>query len=159
MITLTPFRISAGSYMRLVLSLYLRRWWWVYAAVVAATAALGTIDSNFIILALMIVFIIFPMLLAYLYFYYGLAAESRYSILSKKAELTDEGLRLIFIDEKGEENGAELLKWSQFSGIQPMRNHLLLPFSGMKFRFVAIPYDSLTEESIKAIKRYLSSNK
>ena len=45
-------------------------------------------------------FIVLPMVLALLYFYYGFSPEARWSIMEKNAAIDERGIKLTFTDER-----------------------------------------------------------
>ena len=75
-------------------------WLWMVLPVAVCGMLAIFIDVRFIIVALMILFVILPMLLALLYFYYGLSPEARWSIMEKTATIDDSGISLVFADER-----------------------------------------------------------
>jgi hypothetical protein len=74
----------------------------VWLALPVATCAVLAIwvDVRFVIVAMMALFIVLPMILALLYFYYGLSQEARWSIMEKAVILDDKGITLEFTDER-----------------------------------------------------------
>ena len=87
--------------MRHLCSMFLAdNWLWMVLPVAVCGMLAIFIDVRFIIVALMILFVILPMLLALLYFYYGLSPEARWSIMEKTATIDDSGISLVFADER-----------------------------------------------------------
>lgn len=58
------------------------------------------IDMRFVIVALMVLFIVLPMILSLLYIYYGLSPEARWSIMEKTVTVDEHGITLDFTDER-----------------------------------------------------------
>ncbi|MCM1522428.1 MAG: hypothetical protein NC039_07230 [Muribaculaceae bacterium] len=83
------FTTTSGQYFSMVLSLWLRRYWWLPFVPVVILGALGISldDWRFILVALMLVFIIIPMGMSFLYTYYLLTPEARRSIRPKSVEI------------------------------------------------------------------------
>ena len=75
-------------------------WLWMVLPVAVCGMLAIFIDVRFIIVAMMILFIVMPMLLALLYFYYGLSPEARWSIMEKTATIDDSGITLDFADDR-----------------------------------------------------------
>ena len=75
-------------------------WLWMVLPIAVCGMLAIFIDVRFIIVALMILFVVLPMLLALLYFYYGLSPEARWSIMEKTATIDDSAITLDFVDER-----------------------------------------------------------
>lgn len=93
-----PCSVSAGDYLRELVSLWLPRNWWMIVLPPLPFAALCafTGDLRWAIVALMVIFIVLPMLLSLLYFWHMLAPELRLSLLPHRAEISAEGLRIVY---------------------------------------------------------------
>ena len=59
-------------------------WLWMVLPVALCGVLAVWIDVRFVIVALMVLFVVLPMLLALLYFYYGFSPEARWSIMEKR---------------------------------------------------------------------------
>jgi len=90
--------VSAGDYLRELVSLWLPRNWWMIVLpplpFVALCAFTG--DLRWAMVALMVIFIVLPMLLSLLYFWHMLAPEVRLSLLPHTAEISREGIRILY---------------------------------------------------------------
>lgn len=75
-------------------------WLWMLAPVAVCGILAVWVDVRFVIVAMMVLFIVLPMVLALLYFYYGLSPEARWSIMEKTVTLNEEGMTLDFVDER-----------------------------------------------------------
>ena len=75
-------------------------WLWMVLPVAICGLLAIFIDVRFIIVALMVLFVILPMVLSLLYFYYGLSVEARWSIMEKTATIDGTGITLDFTDER-----------------------------------------------------------
>ena len=75
-------------------------WLWMLAPVAVCGILAVWVDVRFVIVAMMVLFIVLPMVLALLYFYYGLSPEARWSIMEKTVTLNEEGVTLDFVDER-----------------------------------------------------------
>ena len=66
--------VTAGCYMKKLCGLFLAdNWLWMLAPVAVCAVLAVWIDVRFVIVALMVLFIVLPMILSLLYFYYGLS--------------------------------------------------------------------------------------
>ena len=93
--------VTAGSYMRELCLMFLAdNWLWLVMPVAVCAMLAIWVDVRFAIVAMMVLFIVLPMVLALLYFYYGLSQEARWSIMDKSVTIDDEGITLEFTDER-----------------------------------------------------------
>ncbi len=84
-----PFRTVSGDYFAVLLSEWIPRYGWTVLIPVLATAGYGCLshDERWLLVALMLVFIVAPMVMSFLYTYYMLAPEARRTILCKTVEI------------------------------------------------------------------------
>lgn len=75
-------------------------WLWLVLPVAVCVVLAIWVDVRFAIVAMMVLFIVLPMVLALLYFYYGLSQEARWSIMDKSVTIGDAGITLEFTDER-----------------------------------------------------------
>jgi len=100
-VTVRNCSVTSGCYMKHLCSMFLAdNWLWMVLPVAVCGMLAIFIDVRFIIVALMILFVVLPMLLAMLYFYYGLSPEARWSIMEKTATIDDSGITLDFTNER-----------------------------------------------------------
>ena len=94
-------KVSSGSYMRELCLMFLAdNWLWLVLPVAVCVVLAIWVDVRFAIVAMMVLFIVLPMVLALLYFYYGLSQEARWSIMDKSVTIGDAGITLEFTDER-----------------------------------------------------------
>ena len=144
------FKISPKDYQKILFNRFINRWWLVFAMIIGGISLLSFFNINFIYVALMVIFIIIPMIVTYLYFYYGLLPESRSAILEKSAEFTDEGIVYLYKqDDKPDRK--ELFKWECIKDVEVGKKWFLLVFKKNNYTFLCIPYSAFdsTEELSK----------
>ena len=91
--------VEVGTYMRHLCALFLAdNWLWMVLPVALCGVLAVWVDVRFVIVALMALFVVLPMVLALLYFYYGFSPEARWSIMVKTLNFTDESLVMDFDD-------------------------------------------------------------
>ncbi len=99
--TIESCSVSAGTYMRHLCTVFLAdNWLWMVLPVALCGVLAVWFDVRFVIMALMVLMVVLPMILALLYFYYGFSPEARWSIMDKAVTLDTEGLTLDFVDER-----------------------------------------------------------
>ncbi|MCM1075843.1 MAG: hypothetical protein NC411_00605 [Bacteroides sp.] len=111
-----PFVTTSGDYLSVLLSLWLPRYGWLVILPIAAFAACGVMfDVRFLLVALMLLFIVVPMLMSFLYTYYMLAPEARRAVIRKEVEISEgEFLKLTYLgpeekDEAAQRNSKRML--------------------------------------------------
>ena len=93
--------VSSGTYMRRLCGIFLAdNWLWMVSPLAVCAVLAIWIDVRFIIVGLMVLFIVLPMVLALLYFYYGFSPEAQWSIKEKQVDIDNDGLKLTFSDER-----------------------------------------------------------
>lgn len=101
-VTTAPFLTTSGDYFSVLLSAWLPRYGWTLAIPILAFAILGYVlhDERWMLVALMLLFIVMPMAMSFLYTYYMLAPEARRSVLRKRVEIVPGShLRLEYLPE------------------------------------------------------------
>ena len=94
-------RVTSSTYMRHLCLMFLAdNWLWMVAPVAVCAMLAFWLDVRFVIVALMVLFVVMPMLLSLLYFYYGFSPEARWSIMEKTATISDQAITLDFSDER-----------------------------------------------------------
>ncbi|HIX27466.1 MAG TPA: YcxB family protein, partial [Candidatus Barnesiella excrementigallinarum] len=86
----------------------------------------------FIYVGLIVLFLVFPMILMFLWFAYALHPDCRASILSKTVELKPNGLACIFDDGR-----TETIAWQQIEQINIISDDIIFHLS--KYVFFILP--------------------
>lgn len=175
----TPFVTASGDYLSVLMSLWLPRYGWTILIPLIVCATIGVvIDERFLLIALMLLFIVVPMLMSFLYTYYMLTPEARRAVLRKEVEIRDgESLRLIYLprektgeDEKSasrrmllpiareEERhepeikeivpGPELIPWSEILKVKYTARFRVYILRGPRLNFLLIPHASIPREEL-----------
>ncbi|MBQ9554883.1 MAG: hypothetical protein IJV05_01520 [Muribaculaceae bacterium] len=99
--TIANVSVTSGTYMRRLCGLLLsENWLWLVLPVALCAVLAIWVDVRFVLVAMMTLFIIMPMVLAIIYFYYGLSPEARWSIMPKDVTIHDRDIELAFADER-----------------------------------------------------------
>lgn len=133
------YKLSAGAYMKALFPRYMRSRWYLFAVVVVPFVALSFVDINFVYVALMALFLIVPMMLGYVYFYYAFSDDCVSSIRKCRVDTTEEGLCRRYYDDSDEEVGEQLERWDSFASAELSGEALLLYRKKKKFVFQMIP--------------------
>ncbi len=134
--------VTSATYMRHLCSLFLAdNWLWMVLPVAVCAMLALWVDVRFVIVAMMVLFIILPMVLALLYFYYGLSPEARWSIMEKTVTLSDEGLVMEFTDQRMKKHA---IGWDDVrSVIEKDDAALLMLAGGRRYTCLMLPASAI----------------
>ena len=168
-ITTRVFQITSGQYFSTVLSAWMKSRGWMLLIPVIIFLTIGLIhnDERWYLVALMVVFIIGPMVMSMIYTSYMLTPEVRRAVLPKRVTITPgESLRLEYVshrelagnDEKlpnvnedrlpapsaGEERlpQPEVIPWSEIAGESSTATHKVYRLKG-RLQFILIPWSAM----------------
>lgn len=87
------FKMGAGAFAREMIFRFGAIWLLLLSATAVAGIALGvTVDLRWLVVALLAIFILFPMLLMFLYYFYGLKRECYVNLIPHSLSLSPEGI-------------------------------------------------------------------
>ncbi len=138
--------VSAGEYARTVFSIFFAENWFWFLFPLIFFALLSVFDVRFLIVALMVLFIIIPMIGALLYINYLLTLETRWSIVEKELLVGDEGLTLRFAP--GNMKDAHI-EWRQLKGMFSKGGLLVFPLRMRRYQYLVIPLKSIEEQGVR----------
>lgn len=145
-----PYKTGSGDYIRTVAVLWTARWWWTIALPITTCFILATtINIAFAFVALMILFIIIPMIMSFLYFYYALTPEAIMAMRNKRLHIVpDKHIIVNYETATGDDDISATLppseiKWNEITGIEYRNHDMMLHLSGSRYRFLLIPYESI----------------
>jgi hypothetical protein len=128
-------------------------WLWMVLPVALCAVLAIWVDVRFVIVAMMVLFIVLPMVLALLYFYYGLSQEARWSIMDKTMAINDEGLTLEFDDERMKKH---VIPWDNVRNIIEKDDVVMLMLSGKRYTCLMLPA-SVVDPHVAQTLRQLAS--
>lgn len=135
-------------------------------------------DERFLLVALMLLFIVVPMLMSFLYTYYMLTPEARRAVLRKEVEISEgESLRLIYLPPEESENERrkrtkrielpvggsreeekplpplplpvpETIRWEDVIGVKYTARFIVYLINGPRLNFILIPHSAIPREAI-----------
>lgn len=127
---------------------------WV-ALPVAVTAATGvaTADIRWVMVTMMLLLVMFPMLMSWIYIYYMITPEARYLVLLKQVELTGNTLRVDYLPDDRYADDADYPGPSPFPTLAPetftvkrlvkWHGHLAVVIDAPRLSFVLVPLGAL----------------
>ena len=143
------FQVSAGRYMRRLCAMWFARNWWWFALPLVACAALTWVDVRWAIIALMLIFMVFPMILTLLYFNFAFAPVARLSVMEKSMMIDESGVRLSFTHERMNDHE---IRWSEIAKVQLANDNILLILRQGRFSFFMIPLEALSTDQVQTLK-------
>ncbi len=150
--TIENCSVTAGTYMRHLCMMFLAdNWLWMVAPVAVCAVLAVWIDVRFVIVALMVLFVVMPMLLALLYFYYGFSPEARWSIMEKSATVDGQSITLHFTDERMK---THVIQWGDVRTIIEKDDALLLMLKGKRYTCLMLPMSVVNPDVTKALRQF-----
>ncbi len=152
--TIENVSVSSGLYMRRLCLLFIADYWLWLVLPVALCAILALwVDVRFVIVAMMVLFIILPMVLALLYFYYGLSPEARWSIMDKIVTLDDRGITLDFTDERMKKH---VIRWDDVHSIIEKDDAVMLMLTGgRRFTCLMLPASVVNPDVAQLLREFV----
>lgn len=147
--------VSSGTYMGHLCSIFLAdNWLWMVAPVAICVMLAIWIDVRFAIVAMMILLMVLPMILALLYFYYGLSPEARWSIMDKQADLDNDGLTLTFSDERMKKH---VIPWDNVRYIIEKDDvWMLMLGGGRRYTCLMLPTSTINPDVAQAFRQFVA---
>ena len=150
--TIENCSVTAGCYMKRLCALFLAdNWLWMVAPVALCAVLAVWIDVRFVIVALMVLFIVLPMILSLLYFYYGFSPEARWSIMEKAADVGPEGITLTFTDPRMKKHA---IRWDDVRHIIEKDDALLLMLKGRRYTCLMFPASVIDPDVAQALRQF-----
>lgn len=150
-ISTTSFRIANKKFAVEMFRRYGAVWVWISVSMVAVATALAIFhDSRWVIVVLMIVFLVAPAVLAWLYFYHGLKPVSAVNVVEHRVAFGSDGMAIIVYPKPAvEEDGApqdtyrteQLLNigYDRVAGIEVGLSSVSLPVDKGRGGFLCVP--------------------
>ena len=128
-------------------------WLWMALPVAVCGMLAIFIDVRFVIVAMMVLFIVLPMVLALLFFYYGLSPEARWSIMEKSLDVDENGITLDFTDERMKKH---VIPKDGVRSIIEKDDVLILMLNGRRYTCLMIPA-SVVNPDVTQVLRQLAA--
>ena len=152
--TVRKCSVTSGCYMKHLCSMFLAdNWLWMVLPVAVCGMLAIFIDVRFIIVALMILFVILPMLLALLYFYYGLSPEARWSIMEKTVTIDDSGISLVFADERMKKH---VILRDDVRSIIEKDDALIIMLRGKRYTCLMLPASAVDPDVTQVLRQLVT---
>lgn len=134
------YKLTPTAYMRKLFRTWLAGHWYVFALIFMACAGMSFIVPQFVYIGLMVIFIIVPLMLAYVYFYYALSKECVSAIRNGLSEFSQDGITRVYLTPDGMLRGRESFAWTQFCRYEDCEDAIMLFLQGSRYKFHFYPY-------------------
>ncbi len=157
-----PYRTGSGHYIRTVAGLWAARWWWTIALPITACFIFAATNIAFAFVALMILFIIIPMIISFLYFYYALTPEAIMAMRNKRIHFSTKDITITYEPANEEDSTPAYppahIDWNDVISIEYRSRDMILHLKGSRYRFLLIPYEAIgSREQQTELNNILSS--
>lgn len=154
MITTKYFKISSTTYVRHCFFVWAEKWWWTLALPIGIFVIMGLSDARYFIVAFALALIVYPGILALLYFNYALRPYAAYALLSRRLIFSGDG---IYIDyEPSEEHSVPSntqISIDMISKIEDEGGAMIIVLKTSKYDCIIVPEESFgSGEFAKALK-------
>ena len=128
-------------------------WLWMVLPVAVCAMLAIFIDVRFVIVAMMVLFIVLPMVLALLFFYYGLSPEARWSIMEKSLNIDENGITLDFTDERMKKH---VIPKDGVRSIIEKDDVLILMLNGRRYTCLMIPASVVNPDVTQVLRQLIA---
>lgn len=128
-------------------------WLWMVLPVALCGVLAVWRDLRFIIVALMVLFIVMPMILALLYFYYGFSPEARWSIMEKTVDVNSSGMTLTFADPRMKKHA---IGWDDVRYFIEKEDVVMLMLRGKRYTCLMLPISTVDPDVSQALRQFTS---
>lgn len=126
-------------------------WLWLAMPIAICGILAVFVDVRFVIVALMVLFIVLPMILALLFFYYGLSPEARWSIMEKNMLIDPKGISLAFTDERMKTHA---ISWDDMRYIIEKDDVVMLMLKGKRYTCFMLPTSAVDPDVTQTLRQF-----
>ena len=126
-------------------------WLWMALPVALCAILAIFIDVRFIIVAMMVLFIVLPMVLALLFFYYGFSPEARWSIMDKSIHIGENAITLDFTHERMK---THVIHWDDVRSIIEKDDVLILMLRGKRYTCLMLPASVVNPDVTQMLRKF-----
>lgn len=130
----------------------LHNWWWIAIPVVGSIIIGIAIDTRFLFISAMIVFLIIPTILMIVYFNRALSIDARKHIISKYITINESSVKTYFINPDPDnmkyilpEN--ETMPLTDIVDLSVDKQNMVIRFVGDDNRFIIIPLNAFNNDA------------
>lgn len=158
--TTKRFKLSAGSVIAILVPKFIIQWRDLIFILLFVMLCFSTVRLEYALVSLMVIFLIAPMGLLFLFAYYAFLPEMCIVVLEKTATFSDDGVLYEYyrkvekedsealadeVDDEWYISHSTMFSWEQFIGYERRRDMILLVFNDRRYKFLAIPYSAFVD--------------
>lgn len=165
-ITTDIYNLNTDTFIRESMKNFLsRNWWWIaFPVIISIIIGIG-IDTRFLFISAMIIFLIIPTTLMIVYFNQVLSTDARKHIIPRYITI-DESSIIIFFTNPDPDNHEyilpdnETVPLTDIISLSVNRQNIIITFTGGNNRFIIIPSNAFKNENeiASAINMIYSAN-
>ena len=154
------FRSEPRSYMRSLAFAWLAKRWAWFVIPLLAVIIWSFYDLRAVYVGLMLVFILFPMAMSFVWFNYAFSPQSRMAISPKTVECSEDGLSVEYlpIAEGVEPLQPQSIKWNKVKSVERGSGRIVLHLGDRLDDRLEIPVNAFEVEAWAEINRFLPEN-
>lgn len=157
-ITTEPYKSDASDYIKEILSQWLGKWWLVIAVPIILQLAMSLYNVLFIFTAFMTIFLLYPPILLFVYYFYALSPNARDFITMKSLVIDDNGINICFINEENFSiTSVKQIDWTEISSIKYTSNRLIFILKSNNYQLLILPYSSIIQEDQQTLATFLNN--
>lgn len=126
-------------------------WLWMVLPIALCGILAVFIDVRFVIVALMVLFVVLPMILALIFFYYGLSPEARWSIMEKNVAIGQKDISLAFTDERMK---THVISRDDVRYIIKKDDVVMLMLQGKRYTCLMLPSSAIDPDVTQALRQF-----
>ena len=126
-------------------------WLWLVLPIAICGILAVFIDVRFVIVALMVLFVVLPMILALIFFYYGLSPEARWSIMEKNVAIGQKDILLAFTDERMK---THVISRDDVRYIIKKDDVVMLMLQGKRYTCLMLPSSAIDPDVTQALRQF-----
>lgn len=155
-ITTSTYKISHSQYSGTIIKQWFKQYWMFVTLPVIIQFLLAVYcNITFLYTGFMTIFVIFPIIYMFVFYFYALAHESRYSTLPKHLEINEKSIIINYepTSENQQIANTDSISISRITDTKHYNQQLLLMLDNCQYKFIIIPYSAFKDAShIKQIE-------
>ena len=144
------FKVKASAYMSCLFRMWIGKYWYVPVGIIVPFLALIFVNILFVYVALMVLFFVIPLLVAFVYFYNAFSPQCVDAIRASRIEFGDAGFTRYYVNDSEEITGDRFYKWSLFQRVEADDSEIKIFYTSNPMYFISIPNDVFEDVNSRA---------
>lgn len=144
-----PFALAPRTYLNKLAGEWLSRNWLLLSAPFVAVLIWTMFDIRAVYVALILIFLLYPMGLTLVWFNYALSPQSIKTISNKRMSISDEGVSITYLPKNEEKTSSlrgEFFSWQEISGYEISSKHIIIKTGDRLDNRIIIPFDAISDD-------------